>query len=246
MHRVLAQIYRLRIAEALVVCDEIQQQHLWAKDAARWSEVFEPLASLHAGVLAVLAAVKEKHEGSISVRGGSKAVDERLFTEGFLQTLERDLGEALTVKSSERIEDNRLRGVFRAFAHEHFTMHSASSVTACRTTYTSKQQVESRFRFVRGVVNDATKSSKRDAVVNVLEACFHENGLGSMLSEDELNCRRDADDLACFYSLDDWRECILGIAFNVRSKTLRDRQYGLPPQVDIVADYVSAEVCLIV
>jgi len=61
------------------------------------------------------------------------------------------------------------------------------------------------------------------------------------LSADEVVCRKVAEEHMCFVTLSGWRECVMGLGLFVHPRTVRERRRNLPPEVDLVVDYVSAE-----
>lgn len=153
---------------------------------------------------------------------------EAIFLEGMLQALERDLGEALASqdRSSER------KGVLLSFAAEHFGMHSASSLTRLRTTYASQQQIQTRLRFLQ---------STKPGAVDAKAACVLDETLEPALTEAEKKGREDMEEQVCYAMLSNWRDCVLGVGLHVHPRTARERRAQIPPEVDLVLDYVSAE-----
>jgi hypothetical protein len=207
--QVIAHVLRLQVAAALATL-------------AVGDDVSDRFDALHDAVLNCLSACQ------LCTESREEEADEQhmVFLEGMLQSLERDLGEALADRSSSR----ERKGVLLSFAHEHFHMHSASSLTRCRTAYASRQQIELRLRFLQSsaAAHDSDAKTK----------CSISDGDPS---EDERQCRQALDDQVCFVTLGGWRDCVLGLGLFVHPRTVRERRKKLPPQVDLVVDYVSAE-----
>ena len=61
------------------------------------------------------------------------------------------------------------------------------------------------------------------------------------LSTEERQGRESLEQERCFTMLTNWRECVLGIGLFVHPRTVRERRKRLPPEVDLVPHYVSAE-----
>lgn len=172
--------------------------------------------------LAVLQGISEDADESIE--------SEAVFLEGMLQTLERDLGEALT----GRDQGSERRGVLLSFAAEHFAMRSASSLTRVRTAYATRQQIIMRLRFLQ---SSAGGEASNGSTVGKLECKVDEAGI---IDEEKL-CRQALEEHSCYVTLASWRECVLGVGLFVHPRTCRERRANVPPQVDLVVDYVSAE-----
>mmetsp|Transcript_52339 Transcript_52339/g.124957 ORF Transcript_52339/g.124957 Transcript_52339/m.124957 type:complete len:1507 (-) Transcript_52339:58-4578(-) len=218
---VLAHVLRLKVAVA------IEALALNPTVASRYE-------TLHASVLRTLTALqgtRPSGEANGSLLGGTSASNEEetiVFLEGMLQTLERDLGEAMATPFTPYHSKER-QGVLLSFAAEHFSMRSASSLTRLRTAYASKAQIRTRLRFLLASA-DAGNAAKEAVVVE-------EEGL----TEEEMTCRQIVDAEECFATLSTWRECVLGLGLFIHPRTCRERRAGIPPQVDLVVDYVSSE-----
>jgi hypothetical protein len=206
-----AHVLRLHVAAALSVL------------AVGGDDISQRYSGLHNTVLQYLERLE-------IVAGESAADSDVIFIEGMLQALERDLGEALSSGSRQAGSSAERKGVLLSFAAEHFSMRSASSLSRCRTAYATKQQVEMRLRFLQTSMASGS---------NVKETCQIEDQEG--LTEDELLCRQSAEEQSCFVTLGNWRENVMGLGLFVHPRTLRERRAKLPPQVDLVVDYVSAE-----
>jgi hypothetical protein len=165
---------------------------------------------------------------ALETMGGGEETD-MTFLEGVLQSLERDLGEALVDRRG--VASAEERGVLLSFAQEHFAMQSASSLSRCRATYASREQIQLRLKFLQ--------SSAACGALGDTKAMVPVQAPG--LSEEEAACRRVADEHVCFVTLGGWRECVMGLGLFVHPRTLRERRRNLPPEVDLVVDYVSAE-----
>merc|ERR1719262_261761 len=113
-----------------------------------------------------------------------------------LQSLERDLGEALVDRRGAASAEER--GVLLSFAQEHFAMQSASSLSRCRATYALREQVRLRLQFLQ---SPAIRGGHCDA-----KAALPVQDAG--LSDAEVVCRRQADEHMCFVTLGGWRECV--------------------------------------
>jgi len=180
--------------------------------------------SLHQAVLRLLASIE--HCCATGPVDKLEHEEDAVFLEGMMQALERDLGEALGRRASASKEE---RGVLLSFALEHLTMHSASSLTRCRAAYSCRSQVRMRLKFLQcSAKGDADMREK----VPLEEAD---------LTEEEMSCRMKADEHGCFVTLGGWRDSILGLGLFVHPRTVRERQRNLPPEVDLVLDYVCAE-----
>lgn len=175
---------------------------------------------LHASVLACLHALQ-----ALTEECSEEQEREALFLEGMLQALERDLGDAIAEPGS----NSQRKGVLLSFAAEHFGMRSASSLTRVRTAYASRQQIQTRLRFLQSACG-AEATAKASCPVQ-------EDGL----NDDEVECRKAVDEQVCYAMLSNWRECVLGVGLYVHPRTLRERRARIPPEVDLVLDYVSAE-----
>jgi len=177
---------------------------------------------------ALLESLQALHDANTSEGDGPDVI----FLEGMLQALERDLGEALahSKASPERT------GLLLSFAQEHLAMRSASSLTRCRTAYTSHRQIELRLRFLQ---SSAGPDCGRAKLLSVTAQ--------PGLTEEEVQCRQafETDTLVLeedgFVVPGGWRDCVLGLGLFVHPRRLADRRKGLPPQIDLVAEYVSAE-----
>jgi len=203
----------------LLVAAHVLRLHVAAALAALAAspDVGDRYEALHSCVLQCLSALQGLPEQA------TKDIEaESVFLEGMLQALERDLGEAL----SSRNHDSERRGVLLSFASEHFAMRSASSLTRVRTAYSTRTQIETRLRFLQG----AAVTAKADAGVE-------EAGL----SAEEVDCRHELESQVCYVTLANWRESVLGLGLFVHPRTCRERRAGIPPEVDLVVDYVSAE-----
>mmetsp|Transcript_3361 Transcript_3361/g.5806 ORF Transcript_3361/g.5806 Transcript_3361/m.5806 type:complete len:1580 (+) Transcript_3361:83-4822(+) len=204
---VAAHVLRLQVAAALIA--------LAVGDIS--DDRYDPL---HEAVHACLTILEEFTETS-----------DVIFLEGMLQSLERDLGEALGDVRNRGSHDRERQGVLLSFAQEHLAMRSASSLTRCRTTYASRKQIQLRLRFLVSAAMAKTTTTPK------AELALLQDGL----SETELECRRALEDQHCFVSLGGWRECVLGLGLFVHPRRLIDRRKGRAPEVDLVVDYVSAE-----
>lgn len=204
---VAAHVLRLQVAAALTA--------LAVGDIS--DDRYDPL---HEAVHACLAILEEFSESS-----------DVIFLEGMLQSLERDLGEALGDVRKHGNRDRERQGVLLSFAQEHLAMRSASSLTRCRTTYASHKQIQLRLRFLVSAAMAKTSTSSKAELVLLQDG----------LCETELECRRALEEQHCFVSLGGWRECVLGLGLFVHPRRLIDRRKGRAPEVDLVVDYVSAE-----
>jgi len=175
---------------------------------------------LHGSVVQALASLQTLSEDV----SGEDEVD-GVFLEGMLQTLERDLGEAV----ASRDHGAEFRGVLLSFSAEHFAMRSASSLTRVRTSYATRHQIQTRLRFLQCSV---AGSANEKAICEVAEAD---------VSVEEQTCRRALETQSCYVTLSSWRECVLGLGLFVHPRTCRERRAGIPAEVDLVVDYVSAE-----
>lgn len=183
-------------------------------------DVADRYQDLHASVLACLNALQ-----ALTEECSEEQEQEALFLEGMLQALERDLGDAIAEPGSNA----QRKGVLLSFAAEHFGMRSASSLTRVRTAYASRQQIQTRLRFLQSACG-AEATAKASCPVQ-------EDGL----TDDEVECRKEVDEQVCYAMLSNWRECVLGVGLYVHPRTLRERRARIPPEVDLVLDYVSAE-----
>lgn len=163
---------------------------------------------------------------AISEEGNADIEAEAVFLEGMLQALERDLGEALT----SRQHGSEQQGVLLSFAAEHFAMHSASTLTRVRTAYATREQIQMRLRFLQSSAGVDGTQAKENCKID-------EEGL----TQEETMCRKSMEENICYVTLSPWRECVLGLGLFVHPRTCRERRGGVPPQVDLVLDYVSAE-----
>eukprot|EP00930_Biecheleria_cincta_P042635 TRINITY_DN29330_c0_g1_i1.p1 TRINITY_DN29330_c0_g1~~TRINITY_DN29330_c0_g1_i1.p1 ORF type:complete len:1490 (+),score=285.08 TRINITY_DN29330_c0_g1_i1:210-4472(+) len=201
-------ILRLQVASALVAL-------------ALNSDLQDRFSHLHEAVLRCLSSLEsfgaDAEEESLAA--------EVLFLEGMLQALERDLGEALT----SRAANQERKGVLLSFAAEHFAMHSTSSLSRVRTAYASKEQIQTRLRFLQSFAQDKGAAK--------LSCILEQNGL----PQAEVVCRKELEKQVCFVMLSGWRECVLGLGLYVHPRTCRERRAGIPAEVDLVVDYLSAE-----
>jgi len=203
---VLSHVLRLRVASALIVLAGTTSADVGHHDV------------LHGHLVCCLTALE-----SLAVEEGDAT-----FLEGMLQSLERDLGEALAHRQQGAMGAEE-RALLLKFAQEHFKMHSASSLTHIRAAYASQEQIRMRLRFLQSL-SEAGGEEK-------LELPLEEPDLPA----EELECRKRAEEHACFVTLSTWREGVLGIGLFVHPRTLRERKRNLFPEVDLVLDYVSAE-----
>ena len=95
------------------------------------------MSQTHTAVMALISLVRRLPD-----------TPEVIADEGILLTLERDLGEALGMLHDTRAVDARKHSLFLAFAHEHAVQRSANA--ASRTSYSGRQQLAMRLRFLAG------------------------------------------------------------------------------------------------
>eukprot|EP00913_Durusdinium_trenchii_P032624 g30538.t1 len=72
-------------------------------------------------------------------------------------------------------------------------------------------------------------------------ACVLDETLEPALTEAEKKGREDMEEQVCYAMLSNWRDCVLGVGLHVHPRTARERRAQIPPEVDLVLDYVSAE-----
>jgi hypothetical protein len=61
------------------------------------------------------------------------------------------------------------------------------------------------------------------------------------ISKEQVEKRKEADDMRCFVTMETWRNCQLGIGLLVLPRTMRERRRGLVPRADLVLDYLSSD-----
>jgi len=221
----LTHIMRIRVGLAL---EKLQ-------DAAA-KEAIPQFEELHEQLLMVLGLYQEKEDEVVS------------FDEGILHTLERDLGAALEVLHSHKSLMD-MAGMFIQFSHEHMWQKSASSISSMRSTYSTASQLSMRLRFLAGSgakngEEEEEEGRKRKSKVRLEEEEENEGGREGKkapLSAEEVMERRSREEISCYVTLENWRECTLGIGLLVRPRTIRERYRNLLPTIDLVEDYVSVE-----
>eukprot|EP01113_Clastostelium_recurvatum_P031528 TRINITY_DN3943_c0_g1_i2.p1 TRINITY_DN3943_c0_g1~~TRINITY_DN3943_c0_g1_i2.p1 ORF type:complete len:1330 (+),score=273.35 TRINITY_DN3943_c0_g1_i2:459-4448(+) len=211
----------------------IHTQALRLLTATALTSIFDPavesllpyLESLHDFVFSFLTAAQQ-HDSQAS-----------LVDEGVLAALERDLGGAL-----ERVQDQsifrtpQLRSKFLQYAHEHRLQRSSSTSTSVRDTYSTPEQVAMRLRFLYQTMGSGSNPTEAKATEKVdLDTTFLD------LSPDEIALREQAEeDLACYITLQTWRDGDMGIGLVVLPRTSRERYKKLVPRPNLVPDYLSA------
>jgi hypothetical protein len=94
-----------------------------------------------------------------------------------------------------------------------------------------KEQMALRIRFLSAVMVDGGNAEMDKGKVKI-----EEEGL----TTEQIAKRREMEEVTCYFSLDNWRDCPLGIGLLVLPRTARERKRGLVPRVLMVSDYVSA------
>lgn len=179
-----------------------------------------------------LEAIHEKVMETLQKVQQIKNDEDALYCEGILVCIERDIGEVLEKFHSFSSLNSSMTCHFLQLANEHLKQKSASSAShlGAMSPYATPEQLSMRLRFLYANFNESPQIKQ--------EVKREEPDL----TEEELEHRKTVDENThCYITLENWRECQLGIGLLVRPRTSRERYRGLIPRVEIVEDYVSAE-----